>query len=351
VSQRKFDNRPLLTMTRRNLVCYAAGSAAIGAFLLGGHDSPAQAQEGTPAAQVGGCYPDGWTPASPDEKILIAFSQATMNHPWRVAMVEGNQQYAAENYPNVELVVTDGQNQASKQVSDVESLIVRQPKVLMISPLTAEALTPVVERALAEGIPVVTLDRMVDTCVSVHVGAENRPIGRQAAEFLAERLNGEGQIIEIQGTAGASATVDRHEGFAEGLESSPNLKVVAEQTADYLREPATSFMEDMLQRFGPGEIDAVYAHNDEMALGAIEAIKDAGRLDEILVVGIDGQETAFESVKAGEMAATFIYPFVAPEGIITAYKLATGETLEPVIVLQSQQVDSSNVDEFLGKGF
>jgi ribose transport system substrate-binding protein len=290
-------------------------------------------------------------PASPDENILIAFSQATMNHPWRVAMVEGNQQYAAEHYPNVELVVTDGQNQAEKQVADVESLIVRQPKVLMISPLTAEALTPVVERALAEGIPVITLDRMVDTCVTVHVGAENRPIGRQAGEFIAERLNGEGQIIEIQGTAGASATVDRHEGFAEALAGYPNLKIAAEQTADYLREPATSFMEDMLQRFGPGEIDAVYAHNDEMALGAIEAIKDAGRLDEIVVVGIDGQESAFESIKAGELAATFIYPFVAPEGIITAYQVATGETVEPVIVLESQQVDSSNVDEFLGKGF
>ena len=351
MSQRNPDICSLQTVNRRDLMCYAAGGVAAGAFLLTGNRLPVAAQDATPAAQLGGCYPDGWTPASPDEKILIAFSQATMNHPWRVAMVEGNQKYAAENYPNVELVVTDGQNQAAKQVSDVESLIVRQPKVLMISPLTAEALTPVVERALAEGIPVVTLDRMVDTCVSVHVGAENRPIGKQAAEFLGERLNGEGQIIEIQGTAGASATVDRHEGLAEGLEAHPNLKVVADQTADYLREPATSFMEDMLQRYGPGEIDAVYAHNDEMALGAIEAIKDAGRLDEILVVGIDGQETAFESVKAGEMAATFIYPFVAPEGIITAYKLATGETVEPVIVLQSQQVDSSNVDEFLGKGF
>ena len=351
MSQRGLNSGSFSPMNRRDLVCYAAGGLAAGAFLLTGSRLPTAAQEATPAAQLGGCFPEGWTPASPDENFLIAFSQGTMNHPWRVAMVEGNQEYAAENYPNVELVVTDGQNQASKQVSDVESLLVRQPKVLIISPLTAEALTPVVERALAEGIPVITLDRMVDTCVTVHVGAENRPIGRQAAEFIAERLNGEGQIIEIQGTAGASATVDRHEGFAEGLAAYPNLKVVAEQTADYLREPATSFMEDMLQRFGPGEIDAVYAHNDEMALGAIEAIKAADRLDEILVVGIDGQESAFESIKAGELAATFIYPFVAPEGIITAYQVATGETVEPVIVLESQQVDSSNVDEFLGKGF
>lgn len=345
-------NRPSRHLSRRALMGYAAGGTAAGALLLSGRGRLlAAAQEGTPAAGVGGCIPEGWTPASPNDQILIAFSQGTLNHPWRVAMVEGNQQYAEANYPNVELVVTDGQNQASKQVSDVESLLVRRPKVLVISPLTAEALTPVVERAMAEGIPVVTLDRKVETCVAVHVGAENLPIGRQAAEFLAERLGGEGQIIEIQGTAGASATVDRHEGFAQGLAATPNLTVVAEQTADYLREPATSFMEDMLQRFGPGEIDAVYAHNDEMALGAIEAIKQANRLGEILVIGIDGQNSAFESVKAGEMTATFTYPFVAPEGIITAYQLATGETVKPVIVLDSQRVDSSNVDQFLGKGF
>ncbi|MCC6314765.1 MAG: substrate-binding domain-containing protein, partial [Thermomicrobiales bacterium] len=104
-------------------------------------------------------------------------------------------------------------------------------------------------------------------------------------------------------------------------------------------------------RFGPGQINAVYAHNDEMALGAIEAIKEAGRLDEIMVVGIDGENAAFESIKNGEMAASFIYPFVAPEGIIAAFKVATGEEIEPVWTLQSQQVDASNVDEFLGKGF
>lgn len=336
--------------SRRALLGYAAGTAALGTFLATGRH-PALAQDATPAAQVGGCMPEGWTPAKADEKILIAFSQGTMNHPWRVAMVDGNKAYAAEHYPNVELVVTDGQNQATKQVADVESLVVRQPKVLMISPLTADALTPAVEAAMAAGIPVVTLDRMVDTCVAVHVGAENRPIGKQAAEFLGKALNGKGQIVEIQGTAGASATVDRHEGFAEGLQAFPDLKVVADQTADYLREPATSFMEDMLQRFGPGQINAVYAHNDEMALGAIEAIKEAGRLQEIMVVGIDGENAAFESVKAGEMAATFIYPFVAPEGIITAYQLATGEKVEPVITLKSQQVDATNVDEFIGKGF
>jgi ribose transport system substrate-binding protein len=284
-------------------------------------------------------------------QIVVGFSQGTMNHPWRIAMVEGNKKYAEEHYPEVKLIITDGQNQSSKQVADMEDLITQKPKVILISPLTADALTPVVKKAMDAGIPVITLDRKVNTEVTAHIGAENRPIGMKAADFLAKALNGKGNIIEIQGTAGASATIDRHEGFREQLKKYPGLKVVGEQFCDYLREPAMKFMEDMLQRFGPGQIQAVYAHNDEMALGAIEAIKAAGRLNEIKVVGMDGENAAFEAIKKGELAATFVYPFCAPEGIIYAYKVAKGESIPKYIQLESQQVDATNVDQFLGKGF
>jgi ribose transport system substrate-binding protein len=282
---------------------------------------------------------------------VIGFSQGTMNHPWRVAMVEGNRSYAEANLPDVELIITDGQNTASKQVTDVESLLARGIDVLIISPLTAQALTPVVKQAMEQGIPVVTLDRKVNTDVTLHVGAENYPIGEAAGAFLAERLGRQGKIIEIQGTAGASATVDRHEGFRDAIVKNAGIEVVADQYADYLREPALKFMEDMLQRFGPGEVDAVYAHNDEMALGAIQALEAAGRLDEVIVVGIDGQNSAFEAIKDGKLAATFIYPFVAPEGIQYAYKVAQGEELPPEVVLDVQAVTTDNIDDFLGKGF
>ena len=288
--------------------------------------------------------------AMAQDKIVIGFSQGTLNHPWRVAMVEGNKAFAAENLKDVELVVTDGQNDSGKQVTDVESLIARGVNVLMISPLTSDALTPVVQDALDAGIKVVTMDRKVNVPVTVHVGALNKPIGVQAGKFLAELLGGEGKVIEIQGTAGASATVDRNEGFAEGIEGS-GLEIIATQNADYLRENALKFMEDQLQRFGPGEIQAVYAHNDEMALGAIQALEAAGRIDEVKVVGVDGQETAFEAIKAGKLAATFTYPFVAPEGIQIAYQVAKGEAVDAEIVLPGKQVDANNIDEMLGKGF
>jgi ribose transport system substrate-binding protein len=110
-------------------------------------------------------------------------------------------------------------------------------------------------------------------------------------------------------------------------------------------------MEDMLQRFKPGEIDLVYAHNDDMALGAVTALEAAGRLEEVKVVGIDGENAAYDAIKDGKMVATFTYHFVAPEGIQYGYKVAKGEELPTEIVLPTHQVDASNVADFLGKGF
>jgi ribose transport system substrate-binding protein len=286
------------------------------------------------------------------DKIKIGFSQGTMESSWRVNMVEGNVKYAEANLPDVDLIVTNGENQASKQVSDVESLLAQGVKVLIISPVTADALTPVVAQAMGAGVPVVTLDRKVNTDVTLHIGADNVLIGETAGKFVCETLGGEGNVIEIQGTAGASATVDRHDAFHRVLaEECPNVKVVADQVANYVREPAIKFMEDMLQRFGPGEIDLVYAHNDDMALGAVTALEAAGRLGEVKVVGIDGENAAYDAIKAGKMAATFTYHFVAPEGVQYGYKVAMGEELPKEIVLPTHQVDASNVDQFLGKGF
>jgi ribose transport system substrate-binding protein len=306
-----------------------------------GASSPAAAPSSSGAASS----------AAPDEgkKIVIGISQGTMNHPFRVAMVEQNVKYAKENYPDVEVITTDGQNTASKQVSDVESLISRKVDVLVISPLTSDALTPIVKKAMDAGIPVITLDRKVNTDVTLHIGGNNLTLGKNAGDYLTKALGGKGNVIEIQGTAGASATVERDKGFRETL--GKDIKVIAEQHADYLREPALKFMEDMLQRYGKGEIQAVYAHNDEMALGAIQALKAANRLDEVKVLGVDGENLAIDSVNNGEMLATLTYPFCAPEGIQYAYKIAKGEKFDKEIELQSRTIDGSNVAENIGKGF
>jgi ribose transport system substrate-binding protein len=129
------------------------------------------------------------------------------------------------------------------------------------------------------------------------------------------------------------------------------MKIIAETYADYLREPAMKFMEDMLQRFGPGQIDIVYCHNDEMALGAVAAIQAAGRGNEgIIVAGIDGMEVAFDAIKAGVMGVTVQYPYVAPEAVQYAWKILNGEKVPERVELNSVLIDSTNVAEWVGKG-
>jgi ribose transport system substrate-binding protein len=196
------------------------------------------------------------------------------------------------------------------------------------------------------------MDRKVNTDVTLHIGADNKLIGDTAGKYVCDILSGQGSVVEIQGTAGASATVDRHDAFHAAIAANcPGVTVIADQVANYTREPALKFMEDMLQRFPAGEIDVVYAHNDEMALGAVTALEAAGRLTEVKVVGIDGQETAYEAIRDGRMAATFTYHFVAPEGVQYAYRIAKGETFPPEIVLETRQIDASNVNQFIGTGF
>ena len=292
---------------------------------------------------------------NPDTKTkwVVGLSQGTKNHPFRVAMDDVNIKYAKEHYPEMMIGETDGNNKSSKQVNDVEDLIARGIDLLLISPLTSEALTDVCQKAMDMGIPVVTLDRNVNCPVTCYIGAENKPMGRAAADLLAKMVGGKGNIIEIQGTAGASATIDRHNGFVERIgEKYPGMKIIASQYCDYLREPAMTFMEDMLQRFKSGEIDIVYAHNDEMALGALEAIKSAGReKDGILLTGMDGTEVAFDAIKEGLMAFTVVYPYCAPEGVQMAYRILSGEKVLPRWQLETAVVTKDNVKEWAGKGF
>jgi ribose transport system substrate-binding protein len=280
---------------------------------------------------------------------LIGFSQALMNHPHRVAMAEVNRKYCEENFKDSKFIMTDANDQAVKQVADVESLVAQGINVLMISPVTAQALTPAVADVMAQGIPVLTMDRKVNTDVTCHVGADNKVIGRGAGDYVKTKFGADAKIIEVQGTAGASPTIDRSGGFHEALGNESAF--VATQVCDYRRENAQKFVEDQINRFGPGEFNVVYCHNDEMALGAMQALEAAGRLDGVAVVGIDGQEECYRAIKAGKIAATFVYSYLGPDAVILAHKLAKGEPVEKDIVVASPEVSAANIDQFLGTGF
>ncbi len=326
---------------KRGLSLAAVGLAALMLGACGGDDEEKASAAGDDAAPK-------------KEKVVVGWSQANNGHPWRVAQtgaVEGTWKDTAAD--RGELISTDGQDKADKQTADVDDMIARNINALILTPLTADALSPVTKRAMDAKIPVITLDREVETPVTVHIGADNKAIGKSAATYVGtDLLKGKGTVVELQGTLGASATIDRHDEFVKELKASaPGVKIIASQTAEYEREAAVKVTEDMLQRFGPGKIDVIYCHNDDMAFGAIQALKSAKRLEEIKVVGIDGANEAFEAIKAGEMMATFTYPNGGKEGVETALKLLDGEEVPPKITLDTTKVDEANVEEWIGKGF
>ncbi len=290
--------------------------------------------------------------AGQKKKWKIGFAQTTLSEPWRVKMLDDMKAAAAEHADEIELITNQADNDDVRQARNVEDLVTQGIDLLIISPHTAEGLTSVVEKVYEQGIPVITLDRNIAsdhyTCF---IGADNRKIGALAAKVIADKLGGKGVVFEIQGTLGATATTDRHEGFIQEMKKYPGIKVIGGQSGDYAREPAQKLMEDALQAYD--KIDAVYAHNDEMALGAMLACERAGVLDKIIIVGIDGQNEALDAVAAGKMYATIIYPNGSREAIETALKILRGEHVPKKIELESILVtkDNANDPEIRKHGF
>jgi ribose transport system substrate-binding protein len=188
--------------------------------------------------------------------------------------------------------------------------------------------------------------------VLAHIADSNEALGKAAGEYMVKRL-GEagGRVIEISGTLGASATNERSQGFRDAISANPKIKIIAPQTGDYARDKGLSVMQDFLQRFPRGKVDAVYAQNDEMAVGAIQAIEEAGRSDEMFVHGLDGGNAGLEAIQAGKQAGTVVYPLNVPEAMAAAAKACAGEELPKVVTLEGPVVTPENIADFIGKGF
>jgi len=284
--------------------------------------------------------------ATETKKIKIGMSIDTTNQPWRAGLVNDVKAEAAK-HPEVELIVTDGQGDSNKQISDVEDLITRQVDVIMISPHEGQPLTPVCVKAYEAGIPVLVLDRSLETDkYTSFIGANNRAIGQSAGEYILKYMteNNLTKVVELQGTPGSSPCRDRSEPFVDEMKKNSNITIVAQQTANWNENEALQVTENMLQANPKGSIDLIYAQCDAMALGAIKAIKAAGR-EEIKIVSIDGQKQALEAIQAGTMLGTFTYPFPGAEGVRVAIKIANGETVDKLIEIPSVFIDSTNVDQ------
>lgn len=233
------------------------------------------------------------------QSYVVGLSVSTLNNPFFVDLKEGAEEAAAEL--GLTLIATDAQNDANRQLSSVEDLISRGVDILIINPVDSSAIVPAIRTANNAGIPVITVDRGADggTVVS-HVASDNVAGGRMAGEYLIELLGGKGKVVELEGIPGTSAARDRGEGFNAAIADYKDIQVVAKQEAGFDRARGLSVMENILQ--AQPEIDAVFAHNDEMALGALTAIRVSGR--NILVVGFDATDDAVKAVEEGRMAAT-----------------------------------------------
>ena len=246
----------------------------------------------------------------------------------------------AKDYPDLEIVFADAQQDNAKQVADVENFLRQRVDLLMISPNEAKPLTPVVERAFTSGIPVIVIDRGIEgDSFTTFIGADNYEIGRQAGEHIVELLNGQGAIVEIRGLPGSPPAVDRSRGMHDAIAGHPALQIIHSPVANWLREEAMAQMEMALAAHP--RIDLVYAHNDPMAIGASLAAKAKGRERDMKFVGIDalpGLDGGRQAVADGKLDATFVYPTGGREAVELAARILNGEQAPHRVVLKTEKV-------------
>lgn len=263
----------------------------------------------------------------------VGFSVSTLNNPFFVSLSEGAKAEAEKQ--DVKLVVVDAGDDAAKQTNDIEDLISRNVSVLIVNPVDSDAVAPAVQDAVSKGIKVISVDRVVNGVeVDCQIASDNAAGAKMATEYLVELIGEGAKAAELEGVPGASATIDRGAGFHEAADKS--LDVVASQTANFNRAEGMNVMENILQSCP--EVKGVFAHNDEMALGAVEAVSASGK--DIKIIGFDATDDAVAAVKSGKMAATVAQKpeLMGETAVQTAMKLINGETVEKSLPVEVELI-------------
>lgn len=263
----------------------------------------------------------------------IGLSISTLNNPFFVSLAEGAE--AAAEKEGVTLAVADAGDDSAKQQNDIEDLISRNVSVLIVNPVDSDAVAPAVQNALSQGIKVISVDRVVNG-VDVHcqIASDNVAGAKMATEYLIEQIGKGAKVAELEGVPGASATIDRGAGFHEAADK--NLDVVTSQSANFDRAEGMTVMENILQ--SDSSIKGVFAHNDEMALGALQAI--AATKKDIKVIGFDATDDAVNEVKSGRMTATVAQKpdLMGETAVLTAIKLIAGEEVEKSLPVEVELI-------------
>lgn len=269
--------------------------------------------------------------ATGGEKMLVGLSVSTLNNPFFVTLTDGAK--AKANELGIELVVVDAGDDSAKQTNDIEDLISRKIQVLIVNPVDSSAVAPAVGDAIAKGIKTVSVDRGVEgQTVDCAIASDNVKGAELATQYFVDLLGKGAEVAELTGVEGSSAAIDRGQGFHNIADK--ELKVVASQTANFNRAEGLNVMENILQ--ANPSIKGVFAHNDEMALGALEAA--TGK--DIAIVGFDATDDAKAAVEAGTMKATVAQKpeLMGQTAVEAAQKLIKGDKVEPIIGVEVELI-------------
>jgi ribose transport system substrate-binding protein len=342
-----------MSLKRLMLAIGIAGLIVFGVSACGGGDTETVTVEGGAAASEDEVGSGG----GKNETVSIVASVPPTDHGW-LGAISKNAQAEADKYDDIDFKLLEAADSDS-QAQQIEQVISEKPDVLVVLPQDGEALTPVAQKAENAGIPVVNIDRLFtqpDAATATILG-DNRQIGVLAAEYIGDELKCKGKVVEIQGLAGISVTQERTEGFEEQLKKQcpdGGIEVIAQQPADFNPDKGLTVMENILQ--SENEIDAVYTHDDDMAQGVVQAIRNSGRDDEMFLTGVGGSQAAMEQIKEGGLyRATFLYnPNMAASAVTMARLLARGEGFPQLVppevprqlIVPAAVVTKENVDEY-----
>lgn len=283
---------------------------------------------------------------SDSDQTVVGVSLLNLSNEFIVDIREALEAKAAEL--DVRLIVTDAERSAEKQIQQVESFIAQRVDAIILNPCEVEASSPAVDKAIAAGIPIVNVNSETRSEPTAFVGSRDEESAEIAINYIAERLGGQGQFVMMTGYPGQAAEIKRTEGAKAALKQHPDLKLVAEQTANWSREEGMALMENWLQAYRDG-IDAVFAQNDEMGLGALNALQAAGVKDKIVLVSVDAIADALVAVKEGRLDATVFQNArgQAATALETAVKIISGQPYEKTVLIPFELVTKQNVDRYI----
>lgn len=290
-----------------------------------------------------------------DTRLIVGFSQMNHINPWRVAETNDMRQVADER--GINLLVADADSSIAKQTQDIRDFIAQGAQYIVCTPFTYDGYQEIVDICKEAGVPLIMLDREIAGTGGVDfltfIGSDFYEEGVRAANWLADIMGNNAKIVELHGNEGSSCGIDRANGFHDGIRSIDGMEIVAFGYADFERIKGQDVMEDIILSFGK-EFNAVYAHNDEMAIGAIQALKAANIRPntDVTIISIDGSKDALKSIIAGELGATIeCTPRLAKTVFDTIADHLLGKEIPPKIIIEDRLFDSSNAIELFDEGF